>query len=199
MGGEISVASVYGKGSTFTAVLPQKILDARPIAGNISTGENNPSEQPDAEIIFTAPNARILIVDDVSINLLVAEGLLAPYKMQIDCCTSGAEALSLIEKNRYDLILMDHMMPEMNGVETTTRIRTLEEKKRKENLSSPKGVGAVYRPTPIVALTADAIVGMKEMFLENGFNDFISKPIEISSMNAIIKKWVPREKQISIG
>ncbi|MDR1047158.1 MAG: hypothetical protein LBL64_05240, partial [Treponema sp.] len=102
MGGTVSVTSVYGKGSTFTAVLPQKILDSRPIGGNICGGEgwrpvpaegaayeNNVPTQTDSEVSFTAPEARILIVDDVSINLLVAEGLLAPYKMQIDCCTGG--------------------------------------------------------------------------------------------------------------
>jgi CheY-like chemotaxis protein len=184
MGGDVSVASVYGKGSTFTVVLPQKILDASPIGGNISSPENNLPEQTDSEVSFTAPDARILIVDDVSINLLVAEGLLAPYEMQIDCCISGAEAISLIEKNHYDLILMDHLMPEMNGIETTAKIRTLEKEGRK---------------IPIVALTADAIIGMKEMFLENGFDDYLSKPIEISTMNAIIKKWVPKEKQIGAG
>ncbi|MDR2607548.1 MAG: response regulator [Treponema sp.] len=201
MGGNVSVTSVYGKGSTFTAVLPQKILDARPIGGSggepwhpaLAEGaahENNLSKQTDSEVSFTAPDARVLIVDDVSINLLVAEGLLAPYKMQIDCCTSGAEAISLMEKNHYDLILMDHLMPEMNGIETTARIRALE---------AQAADGSLHSRIPVVALTADAIVGMKEMFLENGFDDYLSKPIEISAMHAIIKKWVPKEKQIVGG
>jgi signal transduction histidine kinase/CheY-like chemotaxis protein len=220
MGGNVSVTSVYGKGSTFAVVLPQKILDARPIGGSggepwhpasaeAAAYENNLSKQADSDVLFTAPDARILIVDDVSINLLVAEGLLAPYKMQIDCCTGGAEAISLMEKNRYDLVLMDHLMPEMNGIETTARIRTLEaqaadgslhsqsEKMNKER-EKHKPQGSLSR-IPVVALTADAIVGMKEMFLENGFDDYLSKPIEISAMHAIIKKWIPKEKQLVAG
>jgi CheY-like chemotaxis protein len=184
MGGEILVTSVYGKGSTFTAVLPQKILDSRPIAGNLSACENQTPEQPDSIVQFTAPDARILIVDDISVNLLVAEGLLAPYKMQIECCTSGAGSISLAEKNYYDLILMDHLMPGMDGIEAAAKIRASK---------------SVNPQVPIIALTANAIMGMKEMFLENGFNDYLSKPIEIATMNAIIKKWVPKEKQINTG
>jgi CheY-like chemotaxis protein len=187
MGGDISVTSVYGKGSTFTVILPQKIVDARPIATTTTTiaaGESPGAEQTDSAVLFTAPDARVLIVDDVSINLMVAEGLLAPYKMQITCVTSGAEAVSLTENNTYDLILMDHLMPTMDGIETAAKIRA--------------SAGANPR-VPIVALTADAIVGMKEMFLENGFNDYLSKPIEISRMNAIIKRWIPPEKQVSLG
>jgi signal transduction histidine kinase/ActR/RegA family two-component response regulator len=180
MGGEILVTSVYGKGSTFTAALPQKIIDPRPIAKNISAGENQAAEQADFAISFSAPDARILIVDDISINLLVAEGLLAPYQMRIDSCESGVEAISLAEKNYYDMILMDHLMPGMNGIEATAKIRKSK---------------SVNPHVPIVALTADAIIGMKEMFLENGFNDYLSKPIEISNMNAVIKKWIPKEKQ----
>jgi signal transduction histidine kinase/CheY-like chemotaxis protein len=222
MGGNVSVTSVYGKGSVFTAVLPQKILDAAPIGGNISGGEpwrpapaegaayeNNIPEQADSEVSFTAPNARILIVDDVPINLLVAEGLLAPYKMRIDCCTGGAEAISLMEKNRYDLVLMDHLMPEMNGIETTAKIRALEAQAAEGSLhpqpEEMNGEKEKHKPheslsrIPVIALTADAIIGMKEMFLESGFDDYLSKPIEISTMHAIIKKWIPKEKQIGVG
>jgi CheY-like chemotaxis protein len=132
---------------------------------------------------FTAPNACVLIVDDLSTNLTVTEGLLAPFKMNIDCCLSGQEAIRLAQEKAYDLILMDHMMPEMDGVEATKHIRSLP--------------GPRFESLPIVALTANAISGMREMFLENGFNDFLSKPIDISRLNEVVEKWIPRSKKVT--
>jgi signal transduction histidine kinase/CheY-like chemotaxis protein/HPt (histidine-containing phosphotransfer) domain-containing protein len=138
---------------------------------------------------FNAPTARILVVDDISTNLQVAEGLLLPYKMKIDTCLSGEEAIRMVKKNRYDLVFMDHMMPDMDGVETTKYIRELgvEDKDDLEELH--------YQTLPIVALTANAVSGVKEMFLSNGFNDFISKPIDTIKLNSILEKWLPKEKQ----
>jgi len=130
---------------------------------------------------FTAPEARILIVDDINTNLKVAEGLMAPYQFQMDLCESGAKAIELVKSNRYDIVFMDHMMPEMDGVEATHEIRKLE---------SPE-----YRDVPIIALTANAVSGMKEMFLSNGFNDYLSKPIEMERLNEILEKWIPKEKK----
>jgi signal transduction histidine kinase/CheY-like chemotaxis protein/HPt (histidine-containing phosphotransfer) domain-containing protein len=130
---------------------------------------------------FSAPKARILIVDDISTNLKVAEGLMLPYKMQIDLCLSGIEAIEAVKANNYDLVFMDHMMPEMDGIEATKRIRKLE---------APH-----CNDLPIVALTANAITGTKEMFLSNGFNDFLSKPIDTIKLNYILEKWLPKEKQ----
>jgi CheY-like chemotaxis protein len=179
MGGVISVSSVYSKGSTFSVVLPQKIVDSKPLSHRISPNGNYASDQPVA-IQFTVPEARVLIVDDISSNLLVAEGLLAPYRMQIDCCSGGAEALKLAEAKPYDLILMDHLMPGMDGIEAVKRIRSSEK---------------IRKSLPIVALTANAVTGMKEMFLENGFDDYLSKPIEISKLNDVIRKWIPRDKR----
>ncbi|MDR1084450.1 MAG: response regulator [Deltaproteobacteria bacterium] len=132
---------------------------------------------------FTAPSARVLIVDDLPTNLTVTEGLLAPFQMKIDCCGSGQEALHLIRLKAYDLVLMDHMMPEMDGVEVTQKIRQLP--------------GQQYQTLPIVALTANAVSGMREMFLENGFNDFLSKPIDISRLNEVVEKWLPRNKKVT--
>ena len=129
---------------------------------------------------FVAPNARILVVDDINTNLQVAEGLLLPYKMRVDLCLSGAEAIQAVKTNRYDLVFMDHMMPEMDGIETTKRIREL---------------GGEHLNLPIVALTANAVSGVKEMFLASGFNDFLSKPIDTVKLNAILEKWLPREKR----
>jgi signal transduction histidine kinase/DNA-binding NarL/FixJ family response regulator/HPt (histidine-containing phosphotransfer) domain-containing protein len=139
---------------------------------------------------FTAPDAHILIVDDIKTNLTVAEGLLIPYALQVDSCLTGREAIDLVQKNNYDLVLMDHMMPGKNGIETTACIREWEEAEQKKNPSiPPKGI-------PIIALTANAVSGMKELFLQSGFNDYLFKPIEIIKLNEIMEKWIPVEKQI---
>jgi len=134
---------------------------------------------------FIAPDAKVLIVDDIEINVMVVEGLLDPYKMQIDSCYNGAEALEAVKSKYYDLVLMDHMMPVMDGVEATAKIRALGE-----------NGDSYYRELPIIALTANAVAGMREMFLGNNFNDFIPKPIEPNKINAILERWIPKEKQI---
>jgi len=130
---------------------------------------------------FSAPKARVLIVDDIGTNLKVAEGLMLPYKMQMDLCLSGIEAIEAVKANSYDLVFMDHMMPEMDGIEATKQIRELE--------------APYYKNLPIVALTANAVAGTKEMFLSNGFNDFLSKPIDTIKLNSILEKWLPKEKR----
>jgi signal transduction histidine kinase/FixJ family two-component response regulator/HPt (histidine-containing phosphotransfer) domain-containing protein len=138
---------------------------------------------------FTAPSARILIVDDIVTNLNVAEGLLKPYEMNIDCCTSGKEAVELARENQYDIILMDHMMPGMDGIEAIGIIRGLG--------AAPSNFSEEYYKTiPIIALTANAMSGMREMYLNQGFNDFISKPIEIVKLDELMDKWIRREKRI---
>jgi CheY-like chemotaxis protein len=139
--------------------------------------------QEKAAARFTAPEARVLIVDDIITNLKVAEGLLALYQMNISTCQSGQEAVDLVSGHDYDIVFMDHMMPEMDGVEATALIRNRE-----------KEQGA--RSTPIIALTANAVSGMREMFLGMGFNDYIAKPIEIAQLDAMIARWIPREKQL---
>jgi CheY-like chemotaxis protein len=132
---------------------------------------------------FTAPDARILIVDDIVTNLKVAQGLLLPYKMQVDLCKSGKMAIEAIRANKYDLVFMDHKMPEMDGIEATLIIREL-------------GKGEPYfRDLPIVVLTANAISGTREVFLENGFNDYLSKPIDTIKLSLVLEKWLPKEKQ----
>ncbi|MDR2528045.1 MAG: response regulator [Synergistaceae bacterium] len=129
---------------------------------------------------FQAGSAAVLIVDDNEINLLVAEELLKQYDIQADTAPSGAEALRMMDEKRYDLVFMDHMMPEMDGIEATKRIRAHQDWRNQ---------------VPIVALTANAISGMKELFLSSGMNDFISKPIELDTLNKILKTWLPPEKQ----
>ena len=146
----------------------------------------NYNENKGYVIKFVAPSVKILIVDDINTNLKVAEGLLLPYKMRIDLCNSGKEAISAIEENRYDLIFMDHKMPEMDGVEATRIIR------------SKAVIEKYYGNVPIIALTANAIGNMKEMFLQNGFNDFLSKPIDVIKLNIILEKWVPLDKKNTV-
>jgi CheY-like chemotaxis protein len=138
-------------------------------------------------IRFTFPRARMLVVDDIATNLKVAEGLLAPYSAVVDTCLSGSQAVEMAkqaasEKHDYDIIFMDHMMPVMDGIEAAALIRAWEKAARR-------------RQVPIIALTANAVVGMREMFIENGFNDYLSKPIDISKMDEILDRWIPKEKR----
>lgn len=130
---------------------------------------------------FIAPEAKILIVDDNVMNLKVATGLLKPYKMQLFTAESGYQAIEMMKKDTYDLILMDHMMPGMDGVEAAHKIRALP--------------GDYYKNIPIVALTANAVNGAREMFLRESFQDFVSKPIEINTLERVLKKWLPKSKQ----
>jgi PAS domain S-box-containing protein len=144
-----------------------------------------------ASVAFTAPEAKILSVDDIKTNLIVTKGLLSLYQMDIRISTSGAEAVELARENSYDIIFMDHMMPGMDGIEATAEIRK-EEQARREG-------GEDHSPAIIVALTANAVSGVREMFLERGFNDYLAKPIEIIKLNEIIGKWIPKHKQKITG
>ena len=125
------------------------------------------------------PDAKILVVDDNSINLKIIEGLLKPYHVKYDEASSGAKALQLTDTRHYDMIFMDYMMPEMDGVETTRRIRL------KNN--------GEYKDVPIIAFSANAVNGIKEEFIKQGFQDFISKPIEIPALERILKTWIPKK------
>ncbi|MDL2319051.1 response regulator [Eubacteriales bacterium OttesenSCG-928-A19] len=129
--------------------------------------------------IFAAPSARVLLVDDNEINLLVAEEILKQYGMQVVPVTNGMEALERAKEEPFDLILMDHMMPGMDGVETTKRIRA---------------EGGRSANAPIIALTANAVSGMEAYYLENEMNDFLSKPMDIDKLNAVLLRWIPPEK-----
>jgi len=130
---------------------------------------------------FSFPGARLLVVDDIVTNLKVVEGLLAPYQAVVDTCINGLQAIELVKRYEYDIIFMDHMMPEMDGIEATTIIRSLDGKR--------------FRTVPIIALTANAVVGMREMFIEKGFNDFLSKPIDISKLDEMLSRWISKDKR----
>ena len=131
---------------------------------------------------FIAPSAKVLVVDDIGTNLMVAKGLMSKYKMQIDTCKAGVEAIRLASVNRYDIIFMDQTMPEMDGIAAVGAIRSLEDD------------DGYYKSVPIVALTANAVTGMKEIFLQNGFSDFLPKPIDVTKLNYILKNWIPARK-----
>lgn len=139
----------------------------------------NNEEDDDKGFDFTAPDAEVLIVDDNAVNLTVAEGLLEPLKMKIDTALNGKAAIEKISKFHYDMIFMDHMMPELDGVETTHIIRRFHKE---------------YDKVPIIALTANAVEGTKEMFCREGMDDFVAKPIELRMLISKVKKWLPPEK-----
>ena len=132
-----------------------------------------------SEFDFIAPDAEVLIVDDNAVNLTVAEGLLEPLKMNVDTAISGKEAIDKISKYHYDIVFMDHMMPELDGVETTRIIRRFHQE---------------YNDVPIIALTANAVDGTKEMFCQEGMNDFVAKPIELRILVSKVRQWLPIEK-----
>jgi len=154
---------------------------------NGKSGSFSYSDGDEFSARFTAPDAHVLIVDDVNTNLQVARGLLLPYNMRVDLCKSGLEAIEAIQSKDYDLVLMDHKMPGMHGIEAVGRIREM------------AVLDPYYADVPIVALTADALSGSREMFLENGFNDFLSKPIDTVMLSAILEKWISKGKQKSIA
>ena len=172
MGGELKVSSEYGKGSEFTFDIVNEVRDKKPIGELIDRRRTSNAEV--FKTSFYAPNARVLVVDDNSMNLKVAQGILKPYGIIPDCVDSGAEALVAVQKRKYDLILMDHMMPVMDGVETMQKIRKMD------------GGDEIK----IVALTANAINGVELQYKESGFNDYLAKPIEQEEMEALLVKMI---------
>ena len=180
MGGSIDVESEYGKGSVFTVKIPQKIVSQIPMGDFQKHFEKTMSDSGNYKETFRAPDARILIVDDTKINLAVAVNLLKNTGMKIDTATSGAEAVTMAEKTFYDVILMDQRMPEMEGTEALHIIR-----------SSEKGV---CRMTPVICLTADAVVGAKERYLAEGFSGYLTKPIDSYALEKMLVKFLPQSK-----
>jgi len=161
------------------------ILPAHSISiANILNGTYDEADSEDGfdeSRTFVTSDVRILIVDDISTNLVVAEGLMAAYMMQIDTCTNGRTAIEKIKSTKYDLVFMDHMMPELDGIETTKIIRKIP--------------GEYFETLPIIALTANAISGTRNMFLKSGMNDLLTKPIELPKLNEILDRWIPSHKK----
>ena len=179
MDGDIDVESVYQEGSTFTVRIPQKVVNHEPVGDFESVRNSQPPIGPKHYGSFEAPEANILVVDDHPANLLVFTSLLKVTKINIVTAESGQECLELVKERPFHIIFIDHMMPEMDGIETLHEIRKLKDFPNEK--------------TPIVALTANLITGAKEFFIEEGFTDFISKPIDSGKLEEIIVTSLPEE------
>lgn len=175
MGGTIEVESEYGKGTTFVVRLKQKIVDNRPIE-NISVDALIKEGRTKEKITFIAPLAKVLVVDDNPLNLELIREYLRHYKIVPDLADGGREAVELVQKNKYDVVFMDQMMPDMDGVETTDAIRKM---------------GYIEDKLIIIALTANAISGTKEYLIQRGFNDYASKPISLKTLEELLLKYLP--------
>jgi CheY-like chemotaxis protein len=161
MGGSLTVDSEYGKGSTFTIKIPY--VPSAPI-----------EIESDSDEIVSLPNLRVLVVDDIEINVQIAAEMMEAFDIKADTALSGAEAIKLASENDYDLIFMDHMMPEMDGIETTAHLRSL---------------GGRFENLPIIALTANAANNAEQLFLRSGFSGFLSKPLEFATLSRCIRSF----------
>lgn len=177
MGGKLEVQSVYGKGSAFSFKIVQKVVDREPLGDFEKQYRESLRSIEDYHEKFIAPMGRILIVDDNAMNLAVAQGLLKGTRLQIDVAASGEECLELIKRKTYHLICMDHMMPVMDGVQTLHAIRALE--------------GNPSRDIPVIALTANAVAGARELYLKEGFQDYLTKPIDADKFENMLIEYLP--------
>ena len=180
MGSKLNVKSVYGEGSEFSFDVIQSVVDREPIGDFSSSYKDSLGKTDRYKASFHAPEAKILVVDDTKTNLTVIEGLLKQTQIQVDTATSGREALELVKQNIYDIIFLDHRMPEMDGIQTFHAMEELE--------------GNLCKDTPIIALTANAISGSREMYLQEGFNGYMSKPVDPGKLEEMIMAYLPAEK-----
>ena len=185
MGGTIGVNSVLKEGSEFFVSIPQKVSNLESCEFSDEKDDYNISLE--RQVSFTAPYAKVLIVDDNKVNQQVAKELMKLFGFEAQLAESGQEAIDKVEKHlvTYDIIFMDHMMPFMDGIEATTQIRNLKTR---------------YAETvPIVALTANAIKGVENQFMLAGMNDYLSKPIKLEQLSAVLSRWIPKSKQYPAG
>lgn len=174
MQGSIHVESALGKGSTFKVSLPQKILSATPVGPFTA---NHQEAEPQYLEEFHAPDAKILVVDDVKMNLMVFAGLLKNTLIQVDTALSGEECLKLVQEKKYDIIFLDHMMPNMDGVETFKAMQAMD---------------TANSNTPVIMLTANALEGAREQYLQEGFSNYLSKPIHAELLEKMIQHYLPK-------
>lgn len=178
MGGDVEVTSEYGVGSTFTLVLPQKVVGTAKVGNFQAAGKDNARRQEGHKVSFVAPEANVLVVDDRELNLLVVSGLLKETKVNVVTANSGPKSLELMKKESFDLVLMDHMMPEMSGIEAMEQAKKI----------------PGYDSIPFIVLTANAIVGMREMYISKGFVEYLSKPIDGDLLEETLRRYLPPEK-----
>ena len=182
MDSHLDVHSVYGEGSTFSFAIKQRVIDSRPVGDVVGRFKERTGDRKAYRELFHAPDARILVVDDTEVNLEVIKNLLKKTQIRIDTASSGKDALDLARTTDYDVALIDHMMPDMNGIETLERMK--EEK---------PGAGTVY-----IALTANAVSGAREMYLKAGFFDYLSKPVDGRSLEEMFMRILPEEKLLPL-
>ena len=169
MDGTIDVSSTYGKGTTFLVRIPQKVLNRNKLSNYLVKHKQEEKKRS----VFYAPSARVLVVDDNPVNIKILRGLLLHYEIDADTAQSGEEAVEKAKNNTYDLILMDHMMPGMNGEEALLAIREIPDEDRSQ--------------VPVIAVTANAIRGMRDEFIRKGFTDYLSKPVETQKIEQVLK------------
>ncbi|MCR4728901.1 MAG: response regulator [Lachnospiraceae bacterium] len=176
MGGDITVESTYGVGSKFTFTVSQKISDGDQ---DLNT-ETISNEKENSRVVGN--NAKVLVVDDNAVNLKVAQGLIRTYGIEVDTCMSGRQCLEILKTHKdYDIIFIDHMMPELDGIDTLNLIRADSDE--------------YMQKVPLIALTANVVSGVREMFISEGFNDYVPKPIDMVWLNGILRKYLPSDKQ----
>ncbi|MCH5272751.1 MAG: response regulator, partial [Lachnospiraceae bacterium] len=180
MQGKIEAQSIYGVGSSFTVTIPQQVVDAEPIGDFHQKYSSIADKAGKYHQSFEAPDARILVVDDANVNLKVIVNLLKSTKIKVDTASSGKQCLEMVSQIAYDLIFMDHMMPEMDGIATFVEMQKLKDSPNKN--------------TPVIMLTANAVTGVREQFLKAGFTDYLSKPVSGDALENMILRYLPKEK-----
>ena len=176
MNGTLRVESEYGKGSCFIVQIPQKVVDHTAMGKLEQKRKSEPVAKETPKSTIYIPDAKILLVDDTIVNLAVLQKLLKHTHAQLDLATGGMECLEKTKQKKYDLILMDHMMPKPDGIETFGMIRDDEDN--------------INQKTPIVVLTANAIEGMRERYMQVGFEDYLTKPVDVNELEKILAKFL---------
>lgn len=180
MGSRLEVDSVYGKGSTFSFMINQRVVSSEPIGDFYAKSLADKNSVPKYQESFHAPDGRILVIDDTEINLAVITNLLKKTKLTIDTAPSAKQGIELLEKNHYDVVLIDHMMPEMDGIQALHYMR--------DNDLVPN--------SKCVVLTANAVSGVREMYMSEGFDDYLSKPVNPEVLEQRLVEWLPKDKVI---